>query len=130
MRTFDINRVIDKYGLDAKNLAALLFPNAKHPYAALKRILDKKANLDVHQLEKLASYIRVPISELFCESAWKGEIRNGVLLLCKDGYEVKFIRNEVFDIEIYKDNELLRTTNCAIDSPMSSIIDNLNKIID
>lgn len=106
MKQFNINGVIERYKLNADDLSKVLFPNVKYPKQAFDRILKGEANLDISQIEKLASYIGVLVSDLFSISAWKGSAEDGHLTLIKDKYKVKLNYKGVF-ISVYKDNELV-----------------------
>lgn len=72
MKKIDLQGLLDANGIDSTNdLAKRLFPDAKHPYMALYRVLtNEKALLNEVQISYLASYLDLPISDLFLNE-WK-----------------------------------------------------------
>lgn len=106
MKQFNINDVIERYKLNTEDLSKVLFPNVKYPKMAFDRVLRGETNLDVDQIEKLASYAGVLVSDLFSINTWKGSSEDGHLILLKDDYKVKLNYNGVF-LSIYKNNVLI-----------------------
>lgn len=106
MKQFNINEVIERYKLNTEDLSKVLFPNVKYPKMAFDRVLRGETNLDVDQIEKLASYAGVLVSDLFSINTWKGSSEDGHLILLKDDYKVKLNYNGVF-LSIYKNNVLI-----------------------
>lgn len=103
---FNIVKVMERYKLSQEDLAKVLFPNVKYPKQAFDRILKNEASLDVVQLERLADYVGILVSDLFSVDTWKSTLEDNCLVLLKGGYKVKLNYNGVY-ISIYKDNELL-----------------------
>lgn len=103
---FNIIKVMEHYKLSQEDLAKVLFPNVKYPKQAFDRILKNEASLDVVQLERLADYVGILVSDLFSVDTWKSTLEDNCLVLLKGGYKVKLNYNGVY-ISIYKDNELL-----------------------
>lgn len=106
MEHFNINNVIEYYKLNTENLAKALFPAAKYPKQALDRILKGEGNLDIVQVEKLASYIGVLVTDLFSVNTWKGFSEDECLTLSKGDYKAKLNYNGVY-LSIYKNNVLI-----------------------
>ena len=106
MEKFNINNVIKHYKLNTEDLAKVLFPNVKYPKQALDRILKGEGNLDITQVEKLANYIGVLVTDLFSAGTWKSSAEDGYLTLLKGQYKVKLNYNGVY-LSIYKDNSLI-----------------------
>lgn len=106
MEQFNINNVIEHYKLNTDDLAKVLFPTVKYPKQALDRILKGEANLDIVQVEKLANYIGVLVTDLFSANTWKGFSEDGCLTLLKGQYKAKLNYNGVY-LSIYKDNVLI-----------------------
>lgn len=106
MKQFDINKVIEHYKLDTQVIAPILFPNVKYPVQALNRILKGEANLDTEQVEHLAEFIGVIVTELFNVDTWKGSSEDGYLTLIKGPYKVKLNYNNVY-ISLYKNDSLI-----------------------
>lgn len=106
MEQFNINNVIEHYKLNTEDLAKVLFPTVKYPKQALDRILKGEGNLDITQVEKLANYIGVLVTDLFSANTWKGSAEDGCLTLLKGQYKAKLNYNGVY-LSIYKDNVLI-----------------------
>lgn len=106
MEQFNINSIIEHYKLNTEDLAKVLFPTVKYPKLAFDRILKGEANLDITQVEKLANYIGVLVTDLFSVNTWKGLIEDGCITLLKGDYKAKLNYNGVY-LSIYKDNILI-----------------------
>ena len=108
MNGFNINKVICQYNLHAEldALAVELFPDAKYPRHALRRILKEESELSTTQVQRLANYIGISVGDLFNESEWKGKTEDGVLTFTKGEYKVKLAYQGVF-LSLYKNNELV-----------------------
>ena len=106
MEPFNIKNVIEHYKLNTEDLAKALFPNVKYPKQALDRILKGEGNLDITQVEELANYIGVLVTDLFSANTWKSSAEDGCLTLLKGQYKVKLNYNGVY-LSIYKDNVLI-----------------------
>ena len=105
-KQFDINKVIAYYKLDHQDLAKVLFPFVKYQKQALERIIKGEAEVHVTQVEKLASYIGVLVTDLFSIDAWKSATEDNCLTMLKGDYKVKLNYNGVY-VSIYKNNELI-----------------------
>lgn len=106
MKQFDINKLIEYYGLKTEDAAKVLFPNVKYPKSAFDRVLKGEALLDTAQLERLADYLGIVITDLFFIDTWKGTTEDGCLTLLKGKYKVKLNYNGVY-ISIYENNKLI-----------------------
>ena len=106
MEQFNINSVIEHYKLNTEDLAKVLFPTVKYPKQAFDRVLRGETDLDIKQIETLASYIGVLVTDLFSAGTWKGSTEDGCLTMLKGDYKVKLNYNGVF-ISIYKNNNLI-----------------------
>lgn len=106
MKQFNINSVIEHYKLNTDDLAKVLFPTVKYPKQAFDRVLKGETNLDIEQVEKLASHIGVLVTDLFSAETWKGSCEDGCMTMLKGDYKVKLNYNGVF-VSIYKNNNLI-----------------------
>ena len=75
MEKFNIQKIIEHYSPNTEELGRVLFPYIKYPKQAFDRVLKGEANLDSHQIELLASYLGVFVSDLFSLNDWKGSWR-------------------------------------------------------
>lgn len=106
MEQFNINNVIEHYKLNTEDLAKVLFPAVKYPKQAFDRVLKGETSLDITQVERLASYIGVLVTDLFSANTWKGSAEDGCLTLLKGEYKAKLNYNGVY-LSIYKNNVLI-----------------------
>lgn len=106
MEQFNINSVIEHYKLNTEDLAKVLFPTVKYPKQAFDRVLKGETDLDIKQVEKLANYIGVLVTDLFSAGTWKGSSEDGCLTMLKGQYKAKLNYNGVY-LSIYKDNVLI-----------------------
>lgn len=129
MKQFNINEVIEHYKLNTEDLSKVLFPNVKYPKQAFDRVLKGETNLDISQIEKLASHIGVLVSDLFSVNSWKGSAEDGHLILLKGDYKAKLNYKGVF-LSIYKNNELLEQKIANVpDMTMEEFINYLDNFI-
>ena len=122
MNQFNIQKIIDNYCVDAAELAKVLFPKALYPKQAFARVIKNETCLDTEQLQLLADYIGVHVSELFGFDKWKGEF-DGVSLVFKNGEYTAKYKN--FTIWLYKNNECIDSYLC--DTSMLSVSDFIKK---
>ena len=106
MEQFNINNVIEHYKLNTEDLAKVLFPTVKYTKQAFDRVLKGETDLDIKQIEALASHIGVLVTDLFSAGTWKGSSEDGCLIMLKGDYKVKLNYKGVF-ISIYKNNNLI-----------------------
>lgn len=107
MEQFNINAVIDKYRLNTEELAKVLFPNVKYPKLAFDRVLRGEANLDTTQLQNLASYAGVIVTDLFAADAWKSFTEDGCMTFERGKYKAK-INYKGSYLTLYCENKLIK----------------------
>lgn len=105
-QTFDINKVIEHYKLDANEVAKVLFPHVRYQTLALNRVLKGEAFLDTEQVQKLANLAGVLVQDLFTFGDWKGSQEDGCLIMLKGEYKVKLNYNGVY-MTLYKGSEVI-----------------------
>ena len=129
MRQFNINSIIEHYGLNTEDLAKVLFPAVKYPKLAFDRVLKGETELDVQQVEQLASYLGIVVSDLFFVDGWKNHTENGCLTFSKGKYRAKLNYQGTY-LSIYRDNQLIeqRISN-ASEMTIENFISLLNNII-
>lgn len=88
MAKINIKKIIDKYGLDKKEIAKQLFPTNKYPQVAFKRVLLGEALLDSDQVSKLASIAGIEISELYYNN-WKTKAGKDVFIFSNGDFSAK-----------------------------------------
>ena len=129
MERFNINNVIKQYRLDTEELAKVLFPTVKFPKLAFDRVLKGEGSLDVIQLERLADYIGVLVSDLFSVDTWKSSTEDRCLVLQKGNYKVKLNYKGVY-LSVYKNNELiLQSISNILSMTVQEFVDFLDTII-
>ena len=129
MEKFSINKIIEYYNLDTDDLAKVLFPTVKYPKQAFDRIIKGEADLDIKQVENLASYIGVTVLDLFQLDTWKRLSENGYLIIIKGAYKAKLNYNGSF-LSVYKEHQLIeqKIVNASILS-LQEFITFLNNFI-
>lgn len=129
MEQFNINSVIEHYKLNTEDLAKVLFPTVKYPKQAFDRVLKGETDLDIKQIETLASHIGVLVTDLFSAGTWKGSTEDDCLTMLKGDYKVKLNYKGVF-ISIYKNNNLIEQKISNVpDMAMHEFINYLDNFI-
>ena len=129
MEQFNVNSVIEHYKLNIEDLAKVLFPTVKYPKQAFDRVLKGETDLDIKQIETLASHIGVLVTDLFSAGTWKGSSEDGCLTMLKGDYKVKLNYKGVF-VSIYKNNNLIEQKISNVpDMTMSEFINYLDNFI-
>ena len=131
MEKFDIQKILEHYKPDTGELSKVLFPKAKYPKQAFDRVVKGEANLDVQQVEKLASYLGVLISDLFSVDDWKGQWDNDAkcVAFVKAPYRVNLNYNGTF-ITVYKDEKVIhREVKATPGMQLTDFISYINKFI-
>lgn len=107
MKQFNINRIIERHGLDTEETAKILFPHVKYPKQAFDRVLKGEADLDASQIEMLATHAGVLVNDLFTLEEWKGSQEDGCMTLQKGEYKAKLNYKGVF-VTIYKKDKVIK----------------------
>lgn len=129
MEQFNINNVIEHYKLNTEDLAKVLFPTVKYPKQAFDRVLKGETDLDIKQIETLASHIGVLVTDLFSAGTWKASSEDGCLTMLKGDYKVKLNYKGVF-VSIYKNNNLIEQKISNVpDMTMHEFINYLDNFI-
>ena len=129
MESFNINNVVEYYKLNTEDLAKVLFPAVKYPKQALDRILKGEGNLDIVQVEKLANYIGVLVTDLFSINTWKGSTEDECLILLKGQYKAKLNYNGVY-LSVYKNNvPIVQSISNVPNMTIQEFINFLNNLI-
>lgn len=132
METFNIAKVIEYYSPNIEELSKVLFPHIKYPKQAFDRVIRGEANLDTAQLEALASYLGVMITDLFSVDDWRGSWDNSVrcLTFVKGLYRVNLNYGGAF-ITVYKDGKVIHQEIKAHSDKMSltDFIQYINNLI-
>ena len=106
MKQFDFNKVVEKYGITLRELAPILFPNAKYPLKAIYRIADGKAELSISQVEKLAAYLGVFVTDLFNIDSARAYSDNNNIKIVNGEYVARINYNGSF-ITIFRNADLI-----------------------
>ena len=126
---FDINAVIEEYGVDLNDLASILFPNAKYKKQALDRVRKYESTIDVDQLAKLAEYLGVQTHDLFTDDEWKGARKDMYLTIVRGDYKVVF-KKDGFYFSMYKGDLLIdRVVDDLGPMTLSNFITHINNTI-
>jgi len=130
MRKIDLQKIVDSCGLDTKELATELFPTAKFPIPALKRILSGEAQLDANQIARLSHYTGLTLDQIFGAPAkWKGakQLSEGKLNLESGEYRAELdLKTWLVKIS-HKESLFCNEILCSQMVPMSVFINALNE---
>ena len=128
-QSFDLQKVIDYFGLNKEELERVLFPHQMYKKQALNRVLEGKSQINVEQLEKLAEYIGIFVSDLFSLNTWKGSADGNGLIFTKGEYKVKVNYNGSF-ISVYKGENLKYQQVSALQNySISEFIEHIDSLI-
>jgi hypothetical protein len=131
MSKFNLQEVIDKQGLDAKEIARELFPKNGHQVLALKRILKGEAFLNTEQLSRLSQLTNIPIGELYSGGAWEGSSDKESELVFKSGSYKAVLCTETWVTKIYHNDSLFHDKVIHGGSiALSKYLSSLTEIID
>jgi hypothetical protein len=84
----DLSKLIQASGLRFDFVAEKLFPTNKHPYNALLRLINKKAELSESQITTLAEMLGASPNDLLGASPrWKGALDAGNITLSFQNFE-------------------------------------------
>ena len=126
---FNINNVIEAYKPNISELAKVLFPAAKYPAMALSRVIKGEANLDTVQVQVLADYLGLLVSDLFTLDTWKAKYENSSLTFVRGIYKVRLNYQGAF-LVLYKNDELIKKDLLNTSSmALTDFINYINELI-
>lgn len=128
MTHFDINKVIEHYGLDVNEVAKVVFPKVNYPKVALNRVLKGEATLGVEQLERLAEFIGVLPGDLFELSQWKGTTEDNHLVFKRGDYTVRLNYSGAY-LTISKNNEVIHQEITGDNKVLTEFINHIDQLI-
>lgn len=113
----DITKVIDRYGLNKKEVALRLFPGNSRPDAALNRLISGEGSIYLKQVQALAEMARIKITDLL-QSKWSSKAEENLIVFSSPGYRAELNR-DTWLTRVYADGELCSETvitgpNCTI----------------
>lgn len=86
MFKIDLSAIIQRFKLTDSELASVLFPDNRFPNQALRRVLNEGVALSSDQVSTLASYLGVPVYELYqCDGWHQVPDENAAISLRKGG---------------------------------------------
>lgn len=86
----DILKIIQTSGLRFDYVAQRLFPNNKHPYNALNRLINKKSELSESQIKTLADLSKRSTDDLLGLLEWSGKFAGLSISLRRGDYMVAY----------------------------------------
>lgn len=137
MEDFNITHIIERYGLTDHDMAVLLWPEARFPLSALKRLKRGESCLNEKQIARIAAYLGVTVSDLLATATgWQSRIESGAMTLIKRfpratyrvlinyrGSFVTIMRNNVLAEQLVVD-----TSAFTLDGFLNFIDININRI--
>ena len=89
----DLQKIIQASGMRSDFIARQLFPNNKHPYNALNRLLSGGGELKAGQLKRLAEILNTSVDLLLGITAAKGRLTKNSITFLVDGFDVVYDAN-------------------------------------
>ena len=125
MKTIDIAKIIQDRNLNAKELAASLFPLHRFPDMALTRLIQGKGVLDANQISLLAELTGQSVSALFNQEEWIASSREGIIFFSSGDFraELDMERNtsKVFHKGSIFHETILHTTSIPLSEYLKGI---------
>jgi hypothetical protein len=129
MNKIKLKELIDKQGLDTKELAEQLFPQNKYPRLALNRVLAGGAVLDANQISKLSLLTGIPINELYSGENWKAQSTKGIHVFTNEAFRAE-LNTETWVTKIFHKESLFHESIIHTGTmKLSEYFEQLNKII-
>jgi hypothetical protein len=91
----DLHNFIKASGLDFNAVAAALFPDNKHPYHSLWKLIKDGGDLKVSQLRTLSTMSGTP-PEVIMGLQWRGVLSGGYIEVSSQGYTAKYRGGDAF----------------------------------
>lgn len=129
MEQLNINKILDDYRPDRKELASVLFPSNRYPEDAFNRIVTGVAKLDSEQVARLADYLGVFVHTLYTveDGEWKGSMENGCIVLKREDYSARICNGHV---TIYRMNRAVESFVLKSElTPFKEIVELLDSYI-
>lgn len=104
MQTIELQKIIDAKGLVIKDLGKILFPNAKYPYLAIRRIMRGKAFLSSEQVVLLSEATDIPINFLFNFGKWEIALQDKKMKAVS-GEITAELNTETWETQLFKNGE-------------------------
>jgi hypothetical protein len=120
---FNLHDIIKAYDLDKQKAARVLFPTNKQHDRALERVLSFESMLDTDQLERLARWLKIPVSLLF--GSWRATRSNGRITFQKERYQAFFDDGM---ITVTLDGEAFDTILCDTHISIADFIHIINRV--
>ena len=125
MKSIDIAKIIQDRNLNAKELAASLFPLHRFPDMALTRIIQGKGVLDANQISLLAELTGQSVNALFNQAEWIASSRDGLIFFSSGDFraELDMERNtsKVFHKNSIFHETILHTTSIPLSEYLKEI---------
>ena len=131
MKTIDITKIIQDHNLNAKELAASLFPLHRFPHMALTRILQGKGVLDANQISLLSEITGQSINSLFNQSEWVAQSREGIIFFSSGDFRAELDMEKNTSKVFHKDSifheTILHTTSIPLSEYLKEISESVLK---
>lgn len=125
---FDINRVIERYGLNEEDVADVLFPHVRYKLMALNRIKKGEAFIDTNQLAALADLIGIFIYDLFEYDGWSTNTKDNCVTFSKGTFVAKLNYDNTF-LTVYDGNVVISKMVTCKNMTLDQFYNLLNNII-
>lgn len=129
MHTINLDNLILACQLDPAELAARLFPKAKHPKMALTRTRNGQQKLDADQISLLSQLTGLSIAELYGTARWTAKHTKGTHTF-RNGSYTAVLDTATWTTCVYADDSLIHESVIHSDLvPLGAYLAALDSII-
>lgn len=124
----DIESIIEKCGLNSKEVAVHLFPDNKYPKLALNRVISGESFLDSEQLSKLAMMADLSVSQLY-KSGWKTSSKKNKIILTNEDFTIELDTVSWISKIFHKKSLFHESVVCSEFIPISTYLKEIRTLI-
>jgi hypothetical protein len=129
MKTINIKGIIERQGLDVKEISRQLFPKNKYPRLALNRVMSGGAVLDANQISKFALLAGIDISDLYSGANWNAKSKQGVHIFTNGDFRAELNADTWITKIFHKDSLFHESIIHSGSTPLSAYLNELDSII-
>lgn len=129
MQTIKLREIIEAKGLTFEHVGQKLFPKARFPYMAIKRVMDGKAVLDADQISILSQLTDIPVGYLFSGGEWGASLKGSIITFTSGEY-IAELNTQTWQTKIYEKGALFHDVLIHPEGvALSSYLKQINEII-
>lgn len=130
MNRINVKKIMADKGLSATQLGKVLYPNNRYPHMAVARLLKEDAALNSDQVDRLANYLGVGISQLYDGAgAWSWVTHKNVHTFTNGEYTA-YLDINTFTTRLFHNNSMYHEAIIhSKQTTLSEYLDNINYLI-